>query len=163
MPLQSSDGPSGHLKPEGSIVGAVDGFPDNFKLEGLNVEDVDSFLDQFKLKGSNHFKLEGSNIGATSTIGNSPTGESLNCCTINIYVNNNVQGISNSIVLGSEVTMRDPGAHLSFRGLNMNRGSSEQRALKKKNAEGEMKESKLGFVITLVSVAVGLLLMMLLL
>jgi hypothetical protein len=34
------------------------------------------------------------------------------CCCINIYVNNNVQGVTNSVLFGSSVTMRDPGARV---------------------------------------------------
>ncbi|OQU78768.1 hypothetical protein SORBI_3008G045100 [Sorghum bicolor] len=31
-----------------------------------------------------------------------------NCC-LNIYVNSNVQGVTNSVLVGSKVVMRDPG------------------------------------------------------
>jgi hypothetical protein len=36
-------------------------------------------------------------------------------CVVNIYVNNNVQGVTNSVLLGSEVVMRDPGARVTSR------------------------------------------------
>lgn len=62
-----------------------------------------------------HITLDGNNVGAATIINRSHTeGESgLHFC-INIYVNNNVQGVNNSILLGSKVTMRDPGVHLSL-------------------------------------------------
>ncbi|TKW07406.1 hypothetical protein SEVIR_7G304266v4 [Setaria viridis] len=34
---------------------------------------------------------------------------------VNIYVNNNVQGVTNSVLLGSKVVMRDPGARVTSR------------------------------------------------
>ena len=43
------------------------------------------------------------------------------CCScgvgrcVNIYVNNNVQGVTNSVLLGSKVVMRDPGARVTSR------------------------------------------------
>lgn len=41
------------------------------------------------------------------------SGNSACCCRcINIYVNNNVQGVTNSVLFGSSVVMRDPGARV---------------------------------------------------
>ncbi|KAF5726988.1 hypothetical protein HS088_TW22G00674 [Tripterygium wilfordii] len=59
--------------------------------------------------------IEGSNIGASMFIrrGIGAAEPQDNCC-INIYINNNVQGVSNSVLVGSEVKMRDPGVSLSF-------------------------------------------------
>lgn len=37
------------------------------------------------------------------------------CCSINIYVNNNVQGVTNSVLVRSKVAMRDPGARIRLR------------------------------------------------
>ncbi|KAF5738994.1 hypothetical protein HS088_TW12G00190 [Tripterygium wilfordii] len=60
--------------------------------------------------------IEGSNIGASMFIrrGIAAAEPEDNCC-INIYINNNVQGVINSVLLGSEVSMRDPGVRLSFK------------------------------------------------
>ncbi|KAL5231370.1 hypothetical protein ABZP36_030146 [Zizania latifolia] len=42
-------------------------------------------------------------------------GSRCGCCCINIYVNNNVQGVTNSVLVRSKVAMRDPGARLRLR------------------------------------------------
>lgn len=34
-------------------------------------------------------------------------------CVTNVYVNNNVQGVTNSVLVGSKVVMRDPGARVT--------------------------------------------------
>jgi hypothetical protein len=49
------------------------------------------------------------------------SGAKHRCCScggelcVNIYVNNNVQGVTNSVLLGSKVVMRDPGARVTSR------------------------------------------------
>ncbi|KAG8085407.1 hypothetical protein GUJ93_ZPchr0010g11272 [Zizania palustris] len=56
--------------------------------------------------------------GAAMSVGASGGGggsRSCGCCCINIYVNNNVQGVTNSVLVGSKVAMRDPGARLRLR------------------------------------------------
>ncbi|KAI9182551.1 hypothetical protein LWI28_026470 [Acer negundo] len=58
--------------------------------------------------------LEGSNTGAAMFIRGVTSGESRDGYCINIYVNNNIQGVNNSILVGSEVKMRDPGIRLYF-------------------------------------------------
>ena len=51
----------------------------------------------------------------------SASGGGHRCCScggrhcVNIYVNNNVQGVTNSVLLGSKVVMRDPGARVTSR------------------------------------------------
>nr|XP_010918929.1 uncharacterized protein LOC105043177 [Elaeis guineensis] len=60
--------------------------------------------------------LDGKNTGAAMSIQGHPSGmPGSNCCCINIYVNNNVQGVTNSVLFGSKVVMRDPRAKLSLR------------------------------------------------
>ncbi|KAJ0113262.1 hypothetical protein Patl1_01688 [Pistacia atlantica] len=54
------------------------------------------------------------------------TAESQDCCCINIYVNNNVQGVNNSVLLGSEVRMRDPGVCLYFGDIKFDRRWPQQ-------------------------------------
>ncbi|KAL5712088.1 hypothetical protein ACHQM5_014293 [Ranunculus cassubicifolius] len=59
--------------------------------------------------------MGGTNVGASTRIYHRTTtacGESGNGCSVNIYVNSNVQGVNNSIVMGGEVVFRDPGVHL---------------------------------------------------
>lgn len=58
--------------------------------------------------------LKGRNVGAAMLMPAGTRGESHDCCCINIYINNNIQGVNNSILHGSEVTMRDPGVSLFF-------------------------------------------------
>ncbi|MQL73565.1 hypothetical protein Taro_005903 [Colocasia esculenta] len=55
--------------------------------------------------------LEGSSTGAAMSLQLSPAsnGQDHHCCCINIYVNNNVQGATNSVLSGSRVVMRDSG------------------------------------------------------
>ncbi|KAE8806637.1 hypothetical protein D1007_17162 [Hordeum vulgare] len=52
--------------------------------------------------------------GATMSVApaSDGNGASCCCCCINIYVNNNVQGVTNSVLFGSSVVMRDPGARV---------------------------------------------------
>ncbi|PKI53376.1 hypothetical protein CRG98_026216 [Punica granatum] len=70
-------------------------------------------------------KLQGKNCGAEMLICRSVEGDSQDCC-INIYVSNNVQGVNNSILVGSKVKMGDLGVTLSFRDLKVECGTSDQ-------------------------------------
>ncbi|KAG5567361.1 hypothetical protein RHGRI_002798 [Rhododendron griersonianum] len=73
-----------------------------------------------KLGGNQSFErinLGGKNVGAAMTVRRGSCGKSANSCNINIYVNNNVQGVNNSLLLGSEVRVGDPGVCLSMRGV----------------------------------------------
>ncbi|KAG6662850.1 hypothetical protein CIPAW_03G271500 [Carya illinoinensis] len=71
-----------------------------------------------------HVNLKGRNIGAAMFMPNGDTrGESHDCCCINIYINNNIQGVNNSILHGSEVKLRDPGVSLFFGDVKLDRGS----------------------------------------
>ncbi|XAR58681.1 hypothetical protein NMG60_11014166 [Bertholletia excelsa] len=69
--------------------------------------------------------LEGKNVGAEMTARSGSSGESHNSCNINIYINNNVQGASNSVLLGSEVRMGDPGVCLSLEDVKLGKKSLE--------------------------------------
>ncbi|KAD3068538.1 hypothetical protein E3N88_36418 [Mikania micrantha] len=59
--------------------------------------------------------LEGTNVGAAMIInrhGGSTgfsSGEVNDGCGLNIYVTNNIQGLNNSIMIGSRLNMGDPG------------------------------------------------------
>ncbi|KAL8055291.1 hypothetical protein ABFX02_04G047100 [Erythranthe guttata] len=66
-------------------------------------------------------RLAGRSVGASMVVdgGGGGSGES---CSINIYVNNDVQGISNCVLIGSEVSMGDPGVSLYLEDLKMDRG-----------------------------------------
>ncbi|CAI9770603.1 unnamed protein product [Fraxinus pennsylvanica] len=65
-------------------------------------------------------KLEGANFGASMiTRRGGCSGESP---SINIYINNDTQGINNSILIGSDVKMGDPGVSLSLNDVEMDRG-----------------------------------------
>lgn len=71
-------------------------------------------------------KLNGTNIGAAMINSRGSSGESSEAsesCSINIYINNNVQGVNNSVLIGSEVNMGDPGVWLSLKGAKLDRGS----------------------------------------
>ncbi|KAL6340328.1 hypothetical protein AAG906_040765 [Vitis piasezkii] len=78
--------------------------------------------------GSFHrVNLEGRNVGASMV---------MQSCSINIYINNNVQGVNNSALLGSQVKMGDPGVYLTFRGVKFNEDSRETN---KRNGESNEK------------------------
>ncbi|KAG4913284.1 hypothetical protein JHK86_053717 [Glycine max] len=85
----------------------------------------DSVMDSnFKHDSFEYINLDGKNVGATMRLQHrSSKGESKDCCCINIYVNNNVQGVSNSVLHGSEVRMRDPGVSLYFENLKVDKGT----------------------------------------
>lgn len=79
-----------------------------------------------KLKNDSfeYINLDGKNVGATMHIHHRSTKvDPKDCCCINIYVNNNVQGVSNSVLHGSQVRMRDPGISLYFENLKVDRGT----------------------------------------
>lgn len=81
-----------------------------------------------KLGGNQSFErinLGGKNVGAAMTVRRGSCGKSANSCNINIYINNNVQGVNNSLLLGSEVRVGDPGVCLSMRGVEKGKGFAE--------------------------------------
>nr|XP_009803383.1 PREDICTED: uncharacterized protein LOC104248767 [Nicotiana sylvestris] len=80
-----------------------------------------------------HVKLEGRNVGATMVArrGGCP-GESLGCCCINIYISNNIQGVNNSILVGSKVKMGDPGVCFSMKDVKFDRGFRQGKKRDKK-------------------------------
>lgn len=78
--------------------------------------------------------MEGRNNGAVMITKGSSSGESSNCCSINIYVNNNVQGINNSILVGSKVNMGDLGVWLSLKDAKFGRGGSLGAKMKRDNS-----------------------------
>ncbi|CAL4904068.1 unnamed protein product [Urochloa decumbens] len=70
--------------------------------------------------GGGRLAAEGcTSTGATMSVAASASGGGHRCCScggvVNIYVNNNVQGVTNSVLLGSKVVMRDPGARVTSR------------------------------------------------
>ncbi|OIT32477.1 hypothetical protein A4A49_16148 [Nicotiana attenuata] len=69
-----------------------------------------------------HVKLEGRNVGATMVARRGGcAGESHGCCCINIYISNNIQGLNNSILVGSKVKMGDPGVCFSMKDVKFDR------------------------------------------
>jgi hypothetical protein len=99
--------------------------------------------------------LKGRNIGAAMWVpghgGTCTSGESHDCCcSIKIYINNNVQGVNNSLLHGSEVTMRDPGVSLFFgEHVKVDRGSF-----------GSNKKRNLGFCLKFLFVIFSLFLLL---
>ncbi|GFY99532.1 hypothetical protein Acr_13g0009320 [Actinidia rufa] len=80
--------------------------------------------------------LGGKNVGAAMTKQCSSSGESLGCYNINIYINNNVQGVNNSVLVGSEVKMRDPGVCFSMRGVKFGKDSQETNRKRRNSSRG---------------------------
>lgn len=77
-----------------------------------------------------HVKLEGRNFGASMVARRG--GESHDCCCINIYISNNIQGVNNSILVGSKVKMGDPGVSFSMKGVKFHRGFRQGKRVAKK-------------------------------
>lgn len=47
------------------------------------------------------------------------------CCCVSIYVNNNVQGVTNSVLFRSKVTIEDAGAELAFTQFDSRKASQD--------------------------------------
>ncbi|KAJ9176504.1 hypothetical protein P3X46_011811 [Hevea brasiliensis] len=93
-----------------------------------------------------HVNMKGRNVGAAMTIRHGgSTGEPQDSCCINIYVNNNIQGINNSILLGSKVMMRDPGVSIFLEDLKIGEQWKQKKKKKRTNKEDTSLFSKLGF------------------
>lgn len=76
---------------------------------------------------SENINLGGNNVGASMRVYQESfkLGEKSNdCCCINIYINSNVQGVSNSVLYDSQVKMIEPGIRLYFEDLKINRSST---------------------------------------
>lgn len=99
-----------------------------------------------------HINLRGKNVGATMNLRRGSCGKSANSCNLNIYINNNVQGVNNSLLLGSEVRMGDPGVCFSTGGVQMGKGFLE---MKRKR-----KGFRLGFVVIFSLVVISILLLL---
>ncbi|KAH1129844.1 hypothetical protein J1N35_001222 [Gossypium stocksii] len=85
------------------------------------------------LGSMNRINLDGSNVGATCFIrrgisSDPPEG----CCCINIYSNSNVQGSNSSLLLGSNIRIKNSGVHLYFRDLKL---GEEPRSTSRRAAE----------------------------
>lgn len=79
------------------------------EVEGIAEDSTSSYSEHI------HLASDGTNTGAAMFVRQRPPGApAKDCCYINIYVNNNIQGVTNSMLFGSRVIMRDPGARLSF-------------------------------------------------
>lgn len=50
------------------------------------------------------------------------SGQAPGSCSINIYINNDVQGINNSVLIGGDARLGDPGVSMCFKDLKMDRG-----------------------------------------
>jgi len=61
--------------------------------------------------------------------------------SINIFVNNNVQGVNNSILLESEVSMRDPGVSIFLEDMKL---KSKKKRRNEDDASGSSKLGSLG-------------------
>ncbi|KAJ9169680.1 hypothetical protein P3X46_017842 [Hevea brasiliensis] len=97
--------------------------------------------------------LKGRNVGAAMTIRHGAhTGKTQDSCCINIYVNNNIQVVNNSILLGSEVKMRDPGVSIFLEDLKIG-----------KKKETNKKDTTLGSKLGLSGIFIALFVLLLLL
>ncbi|KAJ9697053.1 hypothetical protein PVL29_009005 [Vitis rotundifolia] len=114
------------------------------KEEEIACINLQRLLDHLMCPQSSHgsfhrVNLEGRNVGASMVMRRGASDESPDKerCSINIYINNNVQGVNNSALLGSQVKMGDPGVYLTFRGVKFNEDSREtNRRNKESNEKG---------------------------
>ncbi|CAA0823921.1 Unknown protein [Striga hermonthica] len=95
--------------------------------------------------------LLGSNAGASMAVEGG--GESPGSCSINIYINNDFQGINNSILVGSDVKMGDPGVRLCLEGLQLDRAFHMVR----RNKSWDYWVVLVGFVVMVISFSAYLL------
>ncbi|XWS47048.1 hypothetical protein CRYUN_Cryun14cG0119900 [Craigia yunnanensis] len=91
----------------------------------------------------NRINLEGSNAGATMFIRRGLLGEPEGCCCINIYTNSNVQGTNNSVLIGSNIKMKNPGVHLYFGDLRLGEGSATPRSITRRTAGSTLESGRL--------------------
>ncbi|KAF9688494.1 hypothetical protein SADUNF_Sadunf02G0202800 [Salix dunnii] len=87
--------------------------------------------------------LKGRNVGAAMTIRHGAKDEPRDSYCINIFINNNVQGVNNSILLGSEVSMRDPGVSMFLEDMKL---KSKKNRRNKEEAAGSSKLMTLGMI-----------------
>ncbi|KAJ6389918.1 hypothetical protein OIU77_024194 [Salix suchowensis] len=87
--------------------------------------------------------LKGRNVGAAMTVRHGGRDEPQHSYCINIFINNNVQGVNNSILLGSEVSMRDPGVSLFLEDMKL---KSKKSRRNKEDAAGSSKLMSLGMI-----------------
>ncbi|KAI9085821.1 hypothetical protein K1719_032235 [Acacia pycnantha] len=95
------------------------------KIEGRLDEEAGS--DEHKQGSSEYTNLGGNNVGASMRVSQRSFklgGEQKDCCCINIYINSNVQGVSNSVLYGSQVEMREPGIRLYFEDFKVDRSTT---------------------------------------
>ncbi|KAK8494005.1 hypothetical protein V6N11_037543 [Hibiscus sabdariffa] len=76
------------------------------------------------LGSSDRINIEGTNSGATMFVPHGTSDKPGGCCCINIYTNSNVQGTNGSVLVGSNIKMKNPGVHLYFGDLKFGEGSS---------------------------------------
>ncbi|XWS36504.1 hypothetical protein CRYUN_Cryun20dG0090400 [Craigia yunnanensis] len=84
---------------------------------------------EISLGSLNSINLEGSNDGTTMFIRRGMSGEPEGCCCINIYTNSNVQGTNSSVLLWSNIKIKNPGIHLYFGDLKLGEGSATPRSI----------------------------------
>ena len=105
---------------------------------------------------SESINLEGKNAGASFSLHRGNKAESHDCCCINIYINNNIQGVNSSVLYGSEVQMRDPGVHLFFGDVKL--GKKSKRTNKKR--ENKVSASSTSNVGSLFAFVISILLLL---
>lgn len=104
-------------------------------------------------------RLEEAGFGAAMSVRRGHSCESQDSCCVNIYINSNVQGVSNSILVGSEVRMGDPGVSLYFGDIKLANADKTRR----RNQRIKWSFGPGGFVVSLLVFALLLLLLLLIL
>ncbi|XP_042438140.1 uncharacterized protein LOC122023830 [Zingiber officinale] len=87
---------------------------------------------KMKCSSDHHFSSDGMNTGASMAVHYRrcrPVESSLarsHCCCVNMYVNNNVQGVTNSVLFGSKVKIEDACTRLAFAQFNSSKGNKDR-------------------------------------
>ncbi|MBA0702286.1 hypothetical protein Goari_020741 [Gossypium aridum] len=92
---------------------------------------------EIDLGSFNTINIEGTNAGATMIIRHGTSGEHEGCCCINIYTNSNVQGCNSSVLVGSNIKMKNPGVHIYLGDLKFGGGGcSKPRSFSRRRTGG---------------------------
>lgn len=86
-----------------------------------------------KRSSEHHFSSDGTNTGASmvvhcrrhrTPVESSPARS--HCCCVSIYVNNNVQGVTNSVLFESQVKIEDARTRLAFAQFDSSKGNKDR-------------------------------------
>ncbi|KAL6564038.1 hypothetical protein OROHE_005278 [Orobanche hederae] len=101
-------------------------------------------------ESSENVRLSGRSTGASMVV-DGGSGESPGSCSINIYINNDVQGINNSVLFGSEVRIGDCGVRMCLEGMKIGSGEVHHVVSKNKDWDTHTWILLVGFIVMVIS------------